>query len=140
MDHCDQTCTKYAVACLTKLWWLYIFWFILDLAMANAFACFKESPNHKKVTKDNTKRKPSILSFKQSVFKQLLHGKIFYKRKQSSASALPSSSNAHWPKKMTTAQHCKNCATKKKKAESRFICQCCSSKDNSVHLCIYCFG
>eukprot|EP00112_Aurelia_sp_Birch-Aquarium-sp1_P014971 Seg3276.2 transcript_id=Seg3276.2/GoldUCD/mRNA.D3Y31 product="PiggyBac transposable element-derived protein 4" protein_id=Seg3276.2/GoldUCD/D3Y31 len=139
VDHSDQLRTTYAIAHSTKRWWLYIFWFLFDLALANSFICFKESPNHKNTTKENNEKKATILAFKKAIVKQLLHGKNFYKRKQSSASALPSNSNAHWPKKMTTARRCRNCAAKKKRAESRVICQGCSSKDNSVYLCIDCF-
>ena len=138
VDHSDQIRTTYSIARSSKRWWLYLFWFLFDLALANAFICFKESTNHVRLTKENTEKTATILAFKKAIVKHLLHGKNFYKRKQNSTGA-QANDEGHGPKKSTSARRCKNCAANKKRAESRVICQGCSSKDNLVHLCIDCF-
>ena len=52
VDHSDQLRTLYPTARSTKPWWLYIMWFLFDISLANAFICFKESPNHTRINKN----------------------------------------------------------------------------------------
>jgi hypothetical protein len=46
MDKSDQTRPEYPTYRMCKRWWTYVFYFLLDLAIANAYILMKESPNH----------------------------------------------------------------------------------------------
>ncbi|XP_065060872.1 piggyBac transposable element-derived protein 4-like [Rhopilema esculentum] len=135
VDHSDQLRTLYPTARSTKRWWLYIMWFLYDISLANAFICFKESENHKKINSRGIAVAPSVLSFKKAIAKYLLEGQNYRKRKASKGGL---SDHGHLPKKVKTARRCKNCIAEKKRAESRIVCDGCSN-DDSVHLCIDCF-
>ncbi|XP_065064057.1 piggyBac transposable element-derived protein 4-like [Rhopilema esculentum] len=135
VDNSNQLRKLYPTARSTKRWWLYIMWFLYDISLANAFICFKESENHKKINSKGIAVAPSVLSFKKAIAKYLLEGQNYRKRKASKGGL---SDHGHWPKKVKTARRCKNCIAEKKRAESRIVCDGCSN-DDSVHLCIDCF-
>ena len=71
MNAVDQIRATYSIARSSKQWWLYLFWFLFDLALANAFICFKESPNHARLTKENREKSATILAFKRAIVKDL---------------------------------------------------------------------
>ena len=52
VDHSDQMRTQYSTARNSERWWTYIFWFLVDLSIANSFILIKESPNHQLLTRN----------------------------------------------------------------------------------------
>ena len=57
---------------MSKRWWLYIFYFLVDLAIANAFALFRESYNHVIKTKTGKDKERTMLEFRMALVKQLV--------------------------------------------------------------------
>jgi hypothetical protein len=41
-DKADQTRTEYPTYRMCKRWWIYVFYFLLDLSVVNAFILMKE--------------------------------------------------------------------------------------------------
>jgi hypothetical protein len=48
VDTADQIRTQLPTYRQSKKWWLYMFWFLFDLAIANAFIVMRESPTHQR--------------------------------------------------------------------------------------------
>jgi hypothetical protein len=65
VDKSDESRTEYPTFPMCKRWWTYIFYFLLDLAITNAFILMKESTN----TGKNKGR--TLLSFRMNLAKQL---------------------------------------------------------------------
>ncbi|KAK6168756.1 hypothetical protein SNE40_019940 [Patella caerulea] len=66
VDRADQLHMEYPTYRMCRRWWVYIFYFLLDVSISNAFICYKESENHKK---GNSK---DLMIFRINLAKQLL--------------------------------------------------------------------
>ena len=141
VDHGDQMRTQYSTARTSKRWWTYIFWFLVDLCIANAFILMKESPNHQKRTHAGQPKHRSMLSFRKALAVQLIAKFRKNVRKRRVPTDPDVHGPAHWPKKRTVLRRCKNCAKNGVRHDSRFICSGCSNVEQNkfVHLCVTCF-
>ena len=83
VDKNDQLRTVFPTFRMCKRWWIYIFYFLLDLAIANAFILMRESPNHKLKTKTGKDKERTLLNFRMNLVKQLIGNfRIGRKRKK----------------------------------------------------------
>jgi hypothetical protein len=83
VDKSDQTRTEYPTYRMCKRWWTYVFYLLLDLAIANAYLLMKESPNHQMLTKGGKKKERSLLNFRMDLAKQLIGNfRLSRKRKE----------------------------------------------------------
>eukprot|EP00795_Rhopilema_esculentum_P003910 gene3910-15230_t len=101
VDHSDQLRILQPTARSTRRWWVYIMWFLFDISLANAFICFKESPNNARINKNGKEATVGVLSFKKAIVKYLLEGQNYRKRKATNGGL---SDHGHWPKKTTSAR------------------------------------
>ena len=139
VDHSDQMRTQYSTARNSKRWWTYIFWFLVDLSIANSFILIKKSPNHQLLTRNGRPKKHSMLSFRTALAKQLIGS---YRANDRSPPLDPDvHGNGHWPKPRGVKRRCKNCSAKGERHESSYYCLACSKVDRRkfVHLCVSCF-
>ena len=57
---------------MCKRWWTYVFYFLLDLSVANAFILMKESPDHKLKTSMSKSKERTLLNFRMNLAKQMI--------------------------------------------------------------------
>ncbi|XP_050403546.1 piggyBac transposable element-derived protein 3 [Patella vulgata] len=133
VDRSDQLRMEYPTYRMSKKWWLYLFYFLFDLCIANAFILFKESKNQSKKSKNSP---PILLEFKMNLFKKMIgNERNGRKRKRCDfGSDLPTTTGRHFPMKATKKARCRQCMKSKKRAESLYQCDNCF-----VHLCVLCF-
>ncbi|KAK6188811.1 hypothetical protein SNE40_004910 [Patella caerulea] len=128
VDRSDQLRMEYPTYRMSKKWWLYLFYFLFDLSIANAFILFKESKNHAK------KKTPILLEFKMNLFKKMIGNDRNGRKRKRWETDLPTTTGGHFPMKSTRKGRCKQCQKSKKRAESLYQCDNCL-----VHLCVVCF-
>ena len=136
VDRTDQMRTEYVTTRMSKRWWLYIFYFLVDLAIANAFALFRESYNHAIKTKTGKDKERTMLEFRMALVKQLVQN---YRRVGKRRSQDPDRVGLHWPMKTPTKRKCRNCTANSVRRESRLKCKQCSTDGAAVNLCPECF-
>ena len=133
VDRSDQMRMEYSSARSCRRWWTYIFWFLIDLCVSNAFVLINESPNHQ-LLDARGKNKRTMLEFRKQLSAQLVSG---YRRgrKRKRNVRCDVSGAGHWPLKMEKKRTCRK---KGCKGESRYICTGCSDVVGKkyVHLCI----
>ena len=139
VDRCDQSRTEYSTGRMSKRWWLYIFYFLLDLAIANSLVLMHESPNHQSETKNGKTKNITMLRFRMALAKQLIGNFCGKKRRVSHESV--ATENQHWPLRTPTKRKCRNCRRKKQQraSEPRLKFKGCSDGDEQVNLCVDCF-
>jgi hypothetical protein len=127
VDRADGLRAQYPTYRMCKRWWTYLLWFALDVAMANAYILWCESPNHKD---------SSSLSFRKEVGRQLIgtYSHVSGTNKKKTPTVTPKGLD-HWPMTVKKRMRCRHCLTKKLRHESRVQCSGCPG----VHLCIDCF-
>ncbi|XP_043919782.1 uncharacterized protein LOC122795592 [Protopterus annectens] len=115
--------------------WLYLFWYLWDVAVANAYILYRENVNLVKQSKNGQIKTTSQLDFLMAVSEQLLFGYLKRKRCISVAKVTfaPDIEGLHFPVKTKKAR-CRNCALKRKRSEPSYMCGTCN-----VQLCIECF-
>ncbi|XP_060085362.1 piggyBac transposable element-derived protein 4-like [Ylistrum balloti] len=133
VDRSDQTRTAYPTYRMCKRWWTYIFFFLLDLSISNAFILMKESPNHRLMTKTGKDKDRSLLSFRMNLSKQLL-GTYRATRKRRRVSNVDPFGGGHWPKESEKKGRCRRCSKDKKRSDVKWECTGCGA-----HLCVFCF-
>jgi hypothetical protein len=134
VDKNDQLRSYYGIAARAKKWWKYLFWFVLDVTLVNAFILYKEAPP----TLGGPRRRPvPHLDFHLDVAMGLIAG--FSSRSRSSAVTTPDtaviiSPTVHVPTKITTVRGVRNCvlcsrelrlSAGGKKIQSSFECVRC---------------
>ena len=72
VDWNDALCVKYSTARMARCWWLYIFYFLFDLSVANSFILMKESPNRKLYTKAGAEKPRKLIGFRKNLAEQLI--------------------------------------------------------------------
>ena len=65
VDQNDALRVEYSTARMARRWWLYIFYLLFDLSVANSFILMKESPNHKLYTKAGAEKPRKLLGFRK---------------------------------------------------------------------------
>lgn len=82
VDHADQIRTKYNTYRTSRKWWQYVFWFLLDVSISNAFVMMKESPIHQQMTRKNNPKPHTMLGFRQKLAKEMIgNTRVARKRK-----------------------------------------------------------
>lgn len=136
VDHADQIRSCYSTYRASRKWWHYIFWFLVDVSIANAFILFKESPAHQKKSRKGNPLKPTILKFRMNLAKELIGTHRAQRKRTAPQISDPMApEDVHMPiegKKLT----CKHCSRpgKGNRHESRVQCKACK-----VNLCVKCF-
>lgn len=129
VDHADQLRTEYSTYRSSRRWWLYLFWFLFDVAVTNGFIMMKESTNHRRQTKTGWDKVRTMLEFRMALAKQLIGDYVENER-----AALATITAGHFPKKAPKRGRCRQCSKQKLRREIVNMCSQCN-----VHLCIDCF-
>ena len=138
VDRTDQMRTQYVTTRMSRRWWTYISFPLLDLAVANSFMLMLESPNHRRMTQAGNQKEHTMLEFRMALAKQMI--KDFRSKKRNRSQQPDAAGAQHWPQTTPTKRRCKNCLQKKRRSESRVKCKGCSSGlGSSVNLCTGCF-
>ena len=82
-------------------WWKHIFWFLLDVAVCNAFILMKQSANHQNETETGETRNLTLKEFRKNLGNQL-----FGNYRDERIGGL------HWPRVFPEKRPCKHCAAK----------------------------
>ena len=127
VDHADQLRTCYSTYRTAKKLWLYVFWFLFDVAMSNAFVLMKSSQNHQLTSRNGRPKERSQLSFRKNIAKLLL-GQA--SRARSSGVADPT----HYIMDSKTRGRCRGCSKKRIRHETKWMCSVCK-----YHICPDCF-
>lgn len=133
VDRADQLRSTYSIARKAAKWWKYLFWFMVDVAICNAFILMKESPNHILTTKSARRRERNQLEFRKKLAHQLI-GDFWGKRKRESIGEHQTRGLLHWPAEMDKKRTCKQCVKSKIRRERIYGCEQCG-----VNLCVSCF-
>ncbi len=133
VDHADQLRTEYPTFRKSRKWWCYIFWFLVDVSICNAFIVMRESPNHTQQSRRGNNKPRTLLSFKKNLAKQLI-GQYRCARKRSVISVRDEDGINHWPVKGKSGR-CKECRLSGRgRHESTTQCEACG-----LALCVPCF-
>ena len=133
VDRADQIRTEYPTYRNSKKWWHYLFWFVFDLGIANAFICMKESVAHQLKTRTGREKFITQLNFRKELAKSLVGGVRISRKRKLSALDPRGDREAHLPV-TTTKGRCRECSKTGLRKESRVKCQGCG-----YNLCIDCF-
>lgn len=123
----DLSCAKRPQKC-----WRYLFWFLVDTAISNAFILMSESPYHQIVTQTGKRQRRKQLNFRQNLTDQLVD-KTRSARK-CKVENMDCSGALHWQDEMDKKAMCQECSKKKVRCEGTMGCDQCK-----VNLCIDCF-
>lgn len=148
----DQKRAQYAVGRRSRKWWTRIFYFLIDVAITNAFILHKTNTRVHNVM--------SQKEFRIALSRELVDNQTFRKRsfqsmpkhitkkkrvdasneRQKRLSGVPEEIRferlgEHWPEEMDTYKRCRYCSTKVNNKRSKIECERCK-----VALCIHpCF-
>jgi hypothetical protein len=133
VDHHDQIRTTYSTYRASHRWWLYLFWFLVDAAISNAFILMRQSVNHVVTSRRGRVVKISVLDFRKNLAKQLI-GNFRKQRKRTMPQNTDPHGNSHFIEAATSKGRCKECFKNKLRSEPKWVCSSCK-----VHLCVGCF-
>ena len=131
VDRADQLRTQYSCSRKAKKYWKYLFAFLLDICIVNAFLLFRMSPNHVRKSKSGRVIPANQLDFRQNLA-TLMIGDYRVKRKRCITN-VDRTGNEHWPTKMKK-NRCKVCLRKEIRREVVSGYETCK-----VNLCLECF-
>ena len=120
VDLHDQLRGYYSLGKKSKKWWRYLFWFVMDLSIVNAFILEKKAINHPSRTQ---------LAFRIELAKDLIAD--FSSRQRSVCSGQVE--GGHWPINSSRGR-CKRCLKRKRTKFTMMACQSCEKR-----LCLECF-
>ena len=133
VDRADQLGSTYTVARKALKWWKYLFFYLFDVCIVNAFILMKESPAHQLKTKTNRPRDRTQLEFRMKLARQMLAA-YTSKRKRPATLVESVNTSQHWPAVMPKKGYCKMCSMKHIRREPVTGCEQCQ-----VNLCTKCF-
>ena len=134
VDYADQLRNEYPTYRRSKKWWHYLFWFLWDISVCNAFILMKESPAHQRKTKGNKEKKLTLLEFKMALAKTFI-GNYRASRKRSLTSSIDPTGDCRMPTRGKKAR-CPECRFQGRgRKEPSNRCQQCN-----VSLCVECFA
>ena len=133
VDRADQLRSSYSISRTAAKWWKYLFWFLIDISIINAFIMIKESTNHQMISKTGRKKERCQLQFRQNLTKQLV-GSYWHKRKRESVQKKATEGLLHWPIVLGKKRTCKQCSLQGVRREPTSGCEQCN-----VNLCVGCF-
>lgn len=131
VDRSDRMVRTYSVSRQSKKWWFRLFYYFLDMSVANSFILYQNSPNHDELSELNYIEKLSLALI--GTFSRDDEVQTGPQRKRTKALTIPRlTSGNHWPKNAKKQRECQQCKHSGKKARrSSYICKSCN-----VHLCI----
>lgn len=130
VDRADQYRSQYSTTRKATKWWRYMFWFLFDVCIVNAYILMKESVNHTLVTRRGRPRKRTQLEFRMSLADQLISN-FRGSRKRRLPPTVDESGLAHWPVWLEKRGRCKMCNERQVRHEVFVACSGCQ-----IHLCI----
>ena len=133
VDHADQLRSTYNVARKALKWWKYLFNFLLDISIVNAYLLMRESENHQLTTKNNRTRQRTQLEYRMKLAHQMLGGFMGKRKREADLQPVVQPSQ-HWSIVMPKKKTCKLCSQNKIRSEPTSGCQQCQ-----VNLCVKCF-
>ena len=133
VDHTDQLRSSYNTGRKALKWWKYLFHFLLDICLVNAFILMRESYHHQQKTSSGRIRPRKQLDFRMRLAHQMLDS-FCGKRKRVVEPMTIAPAVQHWPTVTGKRRVCKMCAQNGKRSEPVTACEQCQ-----VHLCIMCF-
>lgn len=132
VDRSDQIRSLYSTYRKSKRWWLYLFWYLFDVCLSNAFIMMKESVNHQMLSRNGRPVTRTVIDFKKNLAKQLI-GDFRVQRKRHLPQSTDPHGTAHFIRAGTKGR-CRHCSKRNIRKEPRWICSSCN-----VNLCIECF-
>jgi len=128
VDRADQMRMQYPTCRKAVKWWKYVFWFLFDVCICNAYVCMRESAAHQLTTKSGKPKARTQLDFRMKLTDQLIAGyRGLRKRQLSSAQLQPN----HWPIKARSRGRCRRCYQNGVRHEVSLMCSECE-----LHLCV----
>ena len=112
VDRADQLRTQDPTSRMCRRWWTYLFWFLFDVAVSNAFILMKESEAHQRVNKRGNPQPITLLDFRKELSKQLLPERPPEKKRK-----------YHCLKPMDSRKTCVACGDKR--CETKTVCLGC---------------
>ena len=131
VDHADQLRTAYSTYRTSRKWWKYIFWFLFDVAISNAFVLMRDSANHQLLNSRNNRVERKQLDFRKAVAKLLIGS---HRQDVRQVPHCDPTNSSHF---ITAAPHrarCRSCYAKKQRRETKWACSTCH-----VNICPDCF-
>ena len=133
VDRADQLRSSYAMCKKAAKWWKYLFWFLVDISIVNAFILMRESPNHVLKSKNGLVKPRNQLEFRRNLVRQLISG-FCGKRKREALKDKASNGLVDWPTVFDKKRTCKQCSKRKIRKEPTTGCEQCG-----INLCVGCF-
>ncbi|XP_072164713.1 piggyBac transposable element-derived protein 4-like [Diadema setosum] len=118
VDRADQLRTEYPTFRASRRWWVYVFWFLFDVAVANAFILMNESEAHQRETRSGRPKPLTQLEFRKRLAKLLLssHGDDGRDDQNRGGHALG---------KGPSRRVCQACKRERRRCETRTFCVRC---------------
>jgi hypothetical protein len=131
VDRSDRMVRTYSVSRASKKWWFRLFYYFLDMAVANSFILYKLSPNHEELTELEY-----IKSLSLALIQTFSKGDEVQpgpERKSKAPIVPPRLTTAnHWPLKTKKRKKCQQCSRRGSTGgRTKWMCEGCN-----VHLCI----
>jgi hypothetical protein len=131
VDRSDRMVRTYSVSRPSKKWWFRLFYYFVDMAVANSFILHNNSPKHDELSELDYIKKLSLALIGSFSGDEKVQPGPQRKRKRTPAIPRVVAGN-HWPKLTKKTQRCIHCARPGSKGpRSKYICEACD-----VHLCI----
>jgi hypothetical protein len=108
VDRADQMRMQYSTCRKAWKWWKYIFWFLFDVSVCNAFVCMRESTNHKLTSRKGKEKERTQIDFRMKLADQLI-GDYRGTWKRKATPTIDLSGFNHWPVKADKRGRCKRC-------------------------------
>ena len=131
VDHHDQLRSVYGISRKAQKWWMYVFFFLCDVAICNSYIIMCESPHHVLKSRTDRVRPRTQLEYRMALAHLLLNE--FNTKRKLMQPQVMGVAFTHWPISGKKAR-CKMCLKNKQRHESRVFCQQCK-----VALCVDCF-
>ena len=129
VDRSDRMVRTYSTSRRSKKWWVRLFYYCLDTALANSYILYQHSPNYSQMT---------YLQYVERVALGLIGTSSLIKRAQPNGVKKKRAKRSHprpilvqhWPEKATNKQQCRS-SPRRKRRRTLYMCDTCK-----VHLCI----
>jgi hypothetical protein len=131
VDKSDRMVRTYSVSRKSPKWWFRLFYYFIDMSVANSYILYKNSPNHSGLSElDYIKELALELIGTFSQEEKVQPGP---QRESRRAASIPRFTSAnHWPLKTKKRKRCQQCKGGKKKGRrTYYTCESCG-----VHLCV----
>ena len=131
VDRSDRMVRTYSTSRRSKKWWVRLFYYCLDTALANSYILYQQSQNHPQMTYLQYVEQVAIgLIGTPSLVRRVQRSGT--KKKKTKPSHPSPVSGQHWPEKTTSRRQCRYCTSRgSKKCQTLYACETCN-----VHLCI----